>query len=80
MGMALAVTVAVGLLGSSLTWLWFRMSHERHGDPGLRLGDPGLRRGDPDFAGDRDIARLVKQRRSNFEENVQTAEKLIRKG
>jgi hypothetical protein len=60
MGMALAVTVAVGLLGSSLTWLWFRMSQERHGDP--------------------DIAHLVKQRRSNFEENVQSAEKLIRKG
>ena len=60
MGMALAVTVAVGLLGSSLTWLWFRMSQERHGDP--------------------HIAELVKQRRSNFEESVQTAEKLIRKG
>lgn len=60
MGMALAVTVAVGLLGSSLTWLWFRMSHERHGDP--------------------DIASLVKQRRSTFEENVQSSEKLIRKG
>lgn len=60
MGMALAVTVAVGLLGSSLTWLWFRMSQESHGD--------------------QDIADLVKQRRSNFEESVQSAEKLIRKG
>lgn len=60
MGMALAVTVAVGLLGSSLTWLWFRISNERHVDP--------------------DIAMLLKQRRSNFEENVHTAEKLIRKG
>lgn len=60
MGMALAVTVAVGLIGSSLTWLWFRMSHERHGDP--------------------EFVDLVKQRRSTFEENVQSAEKLIRKG
>jgi hypothetical protein len=60
MGMALAVTVAVGLLGSSLTWLWFRMSQESHSDP--------------------DLVDLVKQRRSNFEESVQTAEKLIRKG
>jgi hypothetical protein len=62
MGMALAVTVAVGLLGSSLTWLWFRMSHDRHGDT------------------EADIASLVKQRRASFEENVQSAEKLIRKG
>lgn len=60
MGMALAVAVALGLLASSLTWLWFRLARERHADP--------------------DIAILLKQRRSNFEENVQTAEKLIRKG
>ncbi|MDQ3230191.1 MAG: hypothetical protein M3Q07_00075 [Pseudobdellovibrionaceae bacterium] len=60
MGMALAVTVAVGLLGSSLTWLWFRIANERHAEP--------------------DIASLMKQRRSTFEENVQSAEKLIRKG
>lgn len=33
MGMALAVTVLVGLLGSSLTYVWFRMSNERHQDP-----------------------------------------------
>lgn len=60
MGMALAVTVAVGLLGSSLTWLWFRIANERYAEP--------------------DIASLMKQRRSTFEENVQSAEKLIRKG
>jgi hypothetical protein len=60
MGMALAVTVAVGLVGSSLTWLWFRMSNDRHAEP--------------------DIESLVKQRRASFEENVQSAEKLIRKG
>ncbi|WP_141733874.1 hypothetical protein [Oligoflexus tunisiensis] len=60
MGMALAVTVAVGLVGSSLTWLWFRMSNDRPADP--------------------DIESLVKQRRATFEENVQSAEKLIRKG
>jgi hypothetical protein len=60
MGMALAVTVAVGLLGSSLTWLWFRMSN--------------------DSQADHDFQNLVKQRRSTFEENVQSSEKLIRKG
>jgi hypothetical protein len=60
MGMALAVAVALGLLASSLAWLWFRLARERHVDP--------------------DITILLKRRRSNFEENVQTAEKLIRKG
>lgn len=60
MAMALAVTVAVGLLGSALTWLWFRVSNARHIDP--------------------DFASLLQQRRSNFEENVQSADKLIRKG
>ncbi len=32
MGIALAVTVLVGLMGSSLTWLWFRMSNEKHAE------------------------------------------------
>ncbi len=35
MGMALAVTVLVGLVGSSLTYVWFRMSNERHADPDI---------------------------------------------
>lgn len=33
MAMALAVTVVIGLLGSGLIWLWFRLSNARHVDP-----------------------------------------------